>query len=123
MSVVVSQFKLAQLAPSPKPVEESVVVGKDILELLTGSMYVDPLNIYREYIQNAADAIDEAIDAERQFDSQPGVLIYLDQLARTIRIRDNGIGIQSNDFVKRLVTIGASQKRGKNRRGFRGIGR
>ncbi len=37
-----------------------VVVGKDILELLSSAMYVDPLTIYREYIQNAADAIDQA---------------------------------------------------------------
>ena len=39
-----------------------VAVGKDILELLSSSMYVDPMTIYREYIQNAADAIDEAVD-------------------------------------------------------------
>ena len=36
------------------------VVGKDVLELLSTAMYVDPLTIYREYVQNAADAIDEA---------------------------------------------------------------
>lgn len=32
-----------------------IVVGKDILELVSSAMYVDPLTIYREYIQNAAD--------------------------------------------------------------------
>ena len=37
-----------------------VVIGKDILELLSSSMYVDPMAIYREYVQNAADSIDEA---------------------------------------------------------------
>ena len=37
-----------------------IVIGKDILELLSSSMYVDPMTIYREYVQNAADSIDEA---------------------------------------------------------------
>jgi len=37
-----------------------VVVGKDVLELVSSAMYVDPMTIYREYIQNAANAIDEA---------------------------------------------------------------
>ena len=37
-----------------------IVVGKDILELLSTSMYVDPMTIYREYVQNAADSIDAA---------------------------------------------------------------
>jgi hypothetical protein len=40
--------------------DQPIVVGKDILEVLSNAMYVDPLAIYREYIQNAADAIDEA---------------------------------------------------------------
>ncbi len=41
---------------------DTVIVGKDLLELLSSAMYVDPLTIYREFIQNAADAIDEAAD-------------------------------------------------------------
>ena len=40
--------------------DQPIIVGKDILEVLSNAMYVDPLAIYREYIQNAADAIDEA---------------------------------------------------------------
>jgi len=39
---------------------DMVIVGKDLLELLSSAMYVDPLTIYREFIQNATDAIDEA---------------------------------------------------------------
>ena len=39
---------------------DDIVIGKDVLELLSTSMYVDPMTIYREYVQNAADAIDEA---------------------------------------------------------------
>ena len=37
---------------SLKKNNNEVTVGKDILELLTSGMYLDPLTIYREYIQN-----------------------------------------------------------------------
>jgi molecular chaperone HtpG len=124
MSAVISQISLAGLAPVPKPIAHAVCVGKDVLELLAGSMYVDPLNIYREYIQNAADSIDEARDADLLFpDSPPGVQIWFNQLERSIRIRDNGMAIPAEECVARLVSIGASQKRGKKARGFRGVGR
>jgi len=42
---------------------EHVVVGKDVLELLSSAMYVNQLTIYREYIQNSIDSIEEAISA------------------------------------------------------------
>lgn len=37
-------------------------IGKDVIESLTLGMYEDCRFIYREYIQNAADAVDKAID-------------------------------------------------------------
>ena len=43
--------------------EQPLVVGKDILELLSTSMYVDPMSMYREYIQNSADAVELARSA------------------------------------------------------------
>ena len=36
-------------------------IGKDVIESLTLGMYEDCRFIYREYIQNAADAIDKAV--------------------------------------------------------------
>jgi hypothetical protein len=123
MSAVIESINISNLLSRPKPITETVTVGKDILELLAGSMYVDPLNIYREYIQNSADAIDQALDQNLHFETTPGVEIAFDHLERTIRIRDNGVGIPTDDFVRRLVTIGSSQKRGKKLRGFRGVGR
>ena len=41
---------------------KQITVGKDILELLTSGMYLDPLTIYREYIQNCADSIEKAVN-------------------------------------------------------------
>lgn len=49
--------------PGPIPIDR-IVIGKDVLELVSSAMYVDPLTIYREYVQNAADSIDEAQAAE-----------------------------------------------------------
>ena len=107
-----------------QPNLSAIVIGKDILELLSTSMYVDPMTIYREYVQNAADAIDEA--RERGIlgpAATATVEIHIDASARTIRIRDNGTGIPWSQFAHRLSNLGASTKRGTPARGFRGVGR
>lgn len=107
-------------APGP----ERVVVGKDVLELLSTSMYVDPMTIYREYIQNAADAIDDARATKLLGPKAAGkVAISLDATARSIKIRDNGTGLPWATFVQRTCNLGASGKRGTTARGFRGVGR
>lgn len=123
MAATMAQVSVSSLAPDSKQIAESVVVGKDILDLVAGSMYIEPLNIYREYIQNAADSIDEARDKGLSMMSQADVFISFDHANRVIKIRDNGVGIPASDFVRRLTSIGASQKRGKQLRGFRGVGR
>jgi len=103
---------------------EEIVIGKDILELLSSAMYVDPMSIYREYIQNAADSIDDARQSSVLGSEDEGkVSIAIDHAARTVRIRDNGQGIPARSFVRRLTSLGASTKRGSSARGFRGVGR
>jgi len=116
----------AQLNPQKKnrQITTPIRIGKDILEFLTGAMYVDPLVIYREYVQNAVDAIEEAQSAGLYKNgNEPTIEIFLDQKERSIRIRDNGIGVTARKFATRLSAIGGSEKRGKNKRGFRGVGR
>jgi hypothetical protein len=101
-----------------------IIIGKDIMELLSNSMYVEPMSIYREYIQNAADAIDEARAQDILQGDEPGcVTINLDVPARSLTIRDNGTGIAARDFLPKLTAFGASSKRGSTARGFRGVGR
>ena len=100
-----------------------IVIGKDILELVTSAMYLDPLTIYREYIQNAADSIDEARALNLYGDEKGCVEIHVDAENRTVRIRDNGTGVPNGEFAKRLTSLGASRKRGTAARGFRGVGR
>lgn len=119
-----ASISLSGLRRAPERIDEDVVVGKDVIELLAGAMYADPLTVFREYVQNAADAIDQARDQDLHFDAgAPHVRISFDHGERTIRIRDAGIGLSGADFVRRLSSIGASKKRGANLRGFRGVGR
>ncbi|MGH2639436.1 MAG: ATP-binding protein, partial [Rhabdochlamydiaceae bacterium] len=102
--------------------EQALVVGKDILELLSTSMYVDPMSMYREYVQNSADAIDLAQSAGLIYG--PGrVGIRMDQSTRTVTIRDDGSGLGKEQFVQQLTALGGSKKRGTSARGFRGVGR
>ena len=42
--------------------EHQLLIGKFTLESLTSGLYVSPLDLYREYVQNAADSIDEALE-------------------------------------------------------------
>jgi len=107
-------------------VPAEIVIGKDILELVSSAMYVDPLTIYREYIQNAADSIDAAratgvLGAEEV--GRVDIHLDLNQPTRSVKIRDNGFGVPNGDFAKRLTAIGGSRKRGTAARGFRGVGR
>jgi len=107
----------------PTSIDGEVIVGKDILDLVAGAMYVNPLDIFREYIQNAADAIDQAKDNGLNFEDVPGISITFDQISRSVTIRDNGISIPSGEFVRRLTAVGGSNKRGTTLRGLRGVGR
>ena len=105
------------------PLQTEINIGKDILELLSSSMYVDPMTIYREYIQNAADSIDELRVSTADPDLLGRVSIQIDDPSRSVTITDNGTGIPARDFLARLTSFGGSAKRGKRSRGFRGVGR
>lgn len=114
----------------PLPVERESIgadiirIGKDIIEILTSGMYVSPVTKYREYVQNAADAIDTARSAGLISGNRRGsVSIDIDHAARSVVIRDNGIGINAKDALPTLLGIGGSAKRGTAARGFRGVGR
>jgi len=101
-----------------------VFVGKDVLELLSSSMYVNPLTIFREYVQNATDAIDDAVNAGLLSTVSDGrIEINLDHIDRRVVIRDNGVGLSNAEFPARMLSFGASAKRGTDARGFRGVGR
>jgi molecular chaperone HtpG len=122
MNGEVAKIELQKFKPKAQRISDEIVIGKDILELLTGAMYVDPLDVYREYIQNAADSIDEAREDKLENGNPADVEIHIDHQERSIRIRDFGASVPASEFIRRLTAIGASGKRGSKLRGFRGIG-
>lgn len=100
-----------------------VTVGKNILDNLTTGMYSDSKVIFREYIQNACDQIDIAIQSGILSLDEGYVDIYIDAKKRYISIKDNATGIKAEDFIENVGDIANSNKEiGKNK-GFRGIGR
>lgn len=119
-AIVKQRLKAAQ--ESWASAKDPIVIGKDVLELLSSSMYIDAMSIFREYVQNAADAIDQRLAAGR-VRSKGQIQIRIDPNERRIVIRDNGTGIRAAEFTSRLVNLGASAKRGTEARGFRGVGR
>lgn len=100
------------------------IIGKNIIESLTLGMYENPFCIYREYIQNAADAIDKA-EALGFFSSGelPAIEIKIDEKKHEVIISDNGVGIAEPHAYETLTDIAASTKIVGKDKGFRGIGR
>ena len=94
------------------------LVGSDILNLITVGMYDNPLTIYREYIQNSADALSTFENA-----SSGEVRISINPAELRVRIRDNGPGLSHEAAIRALLPIARSQKQKGTDRGFRGIGR
>lgn len=100
-----------------------IIIGKHTLESLTSGMYSDPYVVFREYIQNATDSIDAAYKVRILKHGIDRITISLNPFERQIVIEDNGLGVESENAEKTLVSIGNSQKSSENDRGFRGIGR
>lgn len=101
----------------------NIIIGKHALESLTTGMYADPYVIFREYIQNAADAIDNAVRQNLLTKDAAEIVISLSPAERRIIISDNGTGIYADEAERTLISIGNSKKSSEMDRGFRGIGR
>ncbi len=99
-------------------------IGKNVIETLTLGMYEDARFIFREYVQNAADQIDIAVEdkiLKRKSDGE--INITIDKESRRISIEDNATGIKSENVLNFLGDVANSQKDREKRKGFRGIGR
>ena len=97
--------------------------GKHIVDILTQSMYEDSRFIFREYIQNSADAIDTAVRVGLISKEESEIHINIDKNHRKITIEDNATGIQQNRVEELLKNVADSEKERGFDKGFRGIGR
>lgn len=90
---------------------------QQILHLVTHSLYSNKEIFLRELVSNASDACDklrfEALDKPELFEDQPNleVRVWFDDKAKTITIRDNGIGMSAEEAVSHLGTIAKSGTR------------
>jgi molecular chaperone HtpG len=90
---------------------------KQILHLVTHSLYSNKEIFLRELISNASDACDklrfEALNRPELYEDAPNleVRISFDAEAKTLTIRDNGIGLSADEAVANLGTIAKSGTR------------
>ncbi len=90
---------------------------KQILHLVTHSLYSNKEIFLRELVSNASDACDklrfEALDNAALWEDQPNleVRIRFDEEARTLTISDNGIGMSAEEAAAHLGTIAKSGTR------------
>lgn len=104
-------------APTP-------IFGKNIIEMLMFNMYDECKVIYREYIQNSFDAIQQAVEKGDLKSINDGIVnVNIDSKHRTVTIRDNGTGIILEKAPSTLLNIAASEKDGYSQAGQYGVGR
>jgi molecular chaperone HtpG len=90
---------------------------KQILHLVTHSLYSNKEIFLRELVSNASDACDklrfEALDAPALFEDAPNleIRISFDAEAKTLTISDNGIGMSAEEAAQHLGTIAKSGTR------------
>ena len=106
-----------------KPRRLHVLVGSEVLDIVTSGMYSKPSMVLREYVQNAVDSLDAARRKGRLSGAEGVIDIEIDGQSRSISVQDNGLGVKYKDLERSLGGIGFSTKDGTRQRGFRGIGR
>ncbi|MEO7338208.1 MAG: ATP-binding protein, partial [Caldimonas sp.] len=90
---------------------------KQILHLVTHSLYSNKEIFLRELISNASDACDklrfEALNDSALYEDSPNleVRVAFDADAKTITIVDNGIGLSESEAIANLGTIAKSGTR------------
>lgn len=94
--------------------------GKKLLKICMGDIYPNPMVVYREYVQNSCDSLQEAEKNSLLNKSQKLVSIKIE--SNNITIHDRGIGVKADEVISRLIDLSFSQKNGASI-GRYGIGR
>ena len=86
-------------------------IGKSQMRQYMGELYEDCMVVYREYIQNACDSIEDAVAAGLITDrKKTTIIVNIDTYNHTISIEDKGIGIPSDKIGPYLVDVASSAK-------------
>src|SRR5688572_31876056 len=90
---------------------------KQILHLVTHSLYSNKEIFLRELVSNASDACDklrfEALNNTALYEDQPNleIRVFFDPEAKKLTVRDNGVGLSADEAVQHLGTIAKSGTR------------
>ena len=90
---------------------------QQILHLVTHSLYSNKEIFLRELVSNASDACDklrfEALDNAELYEDKPDfeIRVFFDAAAKTVTVRDNGIGMSEAEAIEHLGTIAKSGTR------------
>ncbi|MGL4648866.1 MAG: molecular chaperone HtpG, partial [Caldilineaceae bacterium] len=108
-----SHIPVADAAPAPESLEYRTEV-KQLLDILAHSLYTDREIFLRELISNASDALNriqfemltnpDVVDADREL----AIQLIPDPAARTLTLRDSGIGMNRDELIENLGTIAHS---------------
>lgn len=95
--------------------------GKKLLKICMGDLYPNPMVVYREYVQNSCDALQEA-EQRGMFETSAQKTVSIQIGANKITIHDRGIGVEADKVVSSLIDLSFSQKNG-DAIGRYGVGR
>lgn len=90
---------------------------KQLLKLMINSLYSNKEVFLRELISNASDACDrlrfQAIADDKLYEGDTDLKIFVsfDKAARTITVKDNGVGMNRDEVVQNIGTIARSGTR------------
>ena len=88
--------------------------AKQILKLVTHSIYSEREVFLRELLSNASDALDKARfvslqnQDHRSIEDEPSIRVFFNEEEKTITIEDDGIGMSYEEVVENLGTIAQS---------------
>lgn len=91
-------------------------VGAGILNIITESLYDNPIVVFREYVQNSVDSIFKE-------NCQDNYEIKIWRENNDLCFLDNGKGIDTQIFYDEMIKIGDSSKKKTKNLGYKGIGR
>jgi len=99
------------------PAGESMAFQAEVnqlMQLMIHSLYSNPEIFLRELVSNASDALDKlrfaavSDDSLLAEDSELRVVVECDEAAKTVTVRDNGIGMDRDEVIANIGTIAKS---------------
>src|SRR5256886_2125703 len=90
--------------------------------ILADDLYPRKLEIVREYIQNASDALDAFNRVAEHIENDFTPVMKISIQGKSLLVFDNGIGMDGEE-IQKLKRIAYSEKREGHEAGYKGIGR